>query len=90
MEGVEARCVTPIAPIGLSHKPVVIPLHHEVVVSIARDNGPVYLTLDGQVNVKIEMGDTVSVGGRGGAISMLCPGGFNEYDRISEKLGWCV
>lgn len=89
--GIDARMVTPIAPIGLTHKPIVIPLHHEVRVSIAKDNGPVYLTLDGQVNVKVEMGDVVIVGGQvpGHAIRMLRPSGFSEYKRISEKLGWC-
>ncbi len=60
MPGLAAVAITPICPSGLSHRPIVVAPHGEVVVSLESDN-EVFCSLDGHVGQALMRGDEMAV-----------------------------
>ena len=57
----EAFVIVPICPHTLTTRPIVIPAYENITVKINSEEESVYVTSDGQENVKISGNDTISV-----------------------------
>jgi len=57
----EAFVIVPICPHTLTTRPIVIPASENITVKINSDSGFIYVTSDGQENIKITGNDTISV-----------------------------
>lgn len=80
--------LTPIAAHTLTLRPVVVPDHLTVAVTLAREDGNVVLTLDGQVGYPLEPRDVVEIR-RAEATVPLVHSPFRSYfEVLRTKLKW--
>ncbi len=87
---VDALVLTPIAPHTLSNRPVVIPASAPVLVTpTANDPGQeVVLTLDGQVGLRLEPGDTVEIVRHDTPVRLVKSPARSYFDVLRQKLKW--
>ncbi len=80
--------VAPICPFTLTNRSVVIPDWMTVEILLKADQGNVFLTMDGQVDLPLKAGDVVEVK-RAEASTYLvkCPG-KSYFDILRERLMW--
>ncbi len=87
-----AIILTPICPATLSIRPIVIPNNRQIEVTInpkRRDKSDIGLTLDGQENIPLEMGDDVKVRKSSRYFYLVrLRGTGNYYQMLREKLHW--
>ncbi len=88
--GVDALVLTPIAPHTLSNRPVVIPASAPVLVApTANDpDQEVILTLDGQIGLALEPGDTVEVSRNETPVRLVKSPSQSYFDVLRQKLKW--
>jgi NAD+ kinase len=88
--GVDALVLTPIAPHTLSNRPVVIPGSAPVrVTPTAHDpDQEVVLTLDGQVGLTLEPGDTVEAVRNPIPVRLIKSPSHSYFDVLRQKLKW--
>lgn len=80
--------LTPICPHTLTHRPLIVPIHSEIDVTLtSRDDGAM-ATLDGQVGVAMTQGDTVEIKGSEHLTKLLRFPESNYYEVLREKLKW--
>ena len=87
---VDALVLTPIAPHTLSNRPVVIPASAPVLVApTANDpDQEVILTLDGQIGLTLEPGDTVEVSRNETPVRLIKSPSQSYFDILRKKLKW--
>jgi NAD+ kinase len=87
---VDALVLTPIAPHTLSNRPVVVPGAARVVVtSSPRDpDQEVILTLDGQIGLALEPGDTVETQQHDPPVRLVKTPAHSYFDVLRQKLKW--
>jgi NAD+ kinase len=87
---VDALILTPIAPHTLSNRPVVIPASAPVLVApTAHDpDQEVILTLDGQIGLTLEPGDTVEVARHDTPVRLVKSPSQSYFDVLRRKLKW--
>jgi NAD+ kinase len=87
---VDALVLTPIAPHTLSNRPVVIPASAPVLVApTANDpDQEVILTLDGQIGLALEPGDTVEVSRNETPVRLIKSPSQSYFDILRKKLKW--
>ena len=87
---VDALILTPIAPHTLSNRPVVIPASAPVLVApMAHDpDQEVILTLDGQIGLTLEAGDTVEVARHDTPVRLVKSPTQSYFDVLRRKLKW--
>jgi NAD+ kinase len=87
---VDALILTPIAPHTLSNRPVVIPASAPVLVApTAHDpKQEVVLTLDGQIGLTLEPGDTVEVSRNETPVRLVKSPTHSYFDVLRRKLKW--
>jgi NAD+ kinase len=87
---VDALILTPIAPHTLSNRPVVIPASAPVLVApTAHDpNQEIVLTLDGQIGLTLEPGDTVEVSRNDTPVRLVKSPTHSYFDVLRRKLKW--
>jgi NAD+ kinase len=87
---VDALVVTPIAPHTLSNRPVVIPASATVLVTpIAHDpDQEMVLTLDGQIGLTLEPGDTVEAVRNETPVRLVKSPAHSYFDVLRQKLKW--
>ena len=87
---VDALVLTPIAPHTLSNRPVVIPASAPVLVKpTAHDPGQeVILTLDGQIGLPLEPGDTVEAVRNETPVRLVKSPTQSYFDVLRRKLKW--
>ncbi len=83
----ECLVLTPICPHTLTNRPLVIPLDTKVRV-ILRQGEEVMLTVDGQVGMRLELGDEVTVTRSKSTVNLIHPEDKNYFDVLREKLKW--
>ncbi|TSC60644.1 MAG: NAD+ kinase [Candidatus Peregrinibacteria bacterium Greene0416_62] len=88
-----ATILTPINPHSFSQKPVVIPSEYEVEITVASKTNKfqdvqVILTIDGQVYVPLQSGDTVTACGCGKTVRFLRRKQDTFFGTLREKLKW--
>ncbi len=86
--GLDAVLVTPICPHAMSHRPILIAAGSMIEVCLCQKNGDVYVTLDGQEAIALEVGDKVRVQ-RGRADVVMIRSTTKDYFSIlRSKLKW--
>ncbi|MDP4008151.1 MAG: NAD(+)/NADH kinase [Candidatus Peregrinibacteria bacterium] len=92
--GMEAFILTPVCPIALSNRPIVMPNDRQLkitVLSEKKDNtSRVGLTLDGQVIFPLLHGDEIKIRASSRKVRIIRMTGQNYYKMLRQKLGWGV
>ena len=83
-----AMVLTPICPHMLSNRPVVLPDHQRIDLTIVTGEQEVYLTLDGQEGIPLKEGDRVSVSRSDRTVSLVQSPRKNYFDVLRNKLKW--
>jgi NAD+ kinase len=87
---VDALVLTPIAPHTLSNRPVVVPGTAQVQVTAAPHDTDqeVILTLDGQIGLALEPGDTVEARHHEPPVRLVKSPTHSYFDVLRQKLKW--
>ncbi len=88
MPGTHVYVMTPICPHALTQRPVVLPDEMGVEIQVFPREGTAHLTIDGQVGVTLEEGDTVFVEGAADQAHFVESPFRTRFDVLREKLGW--
>jgi len=84
-----AILMTPICSHTLTNRPVVLPGDACVVVTLkSTSHDGVYMTVDGQVGVKMATGDSLEVRSSSEEVLLVSPQGKNYFDVLRDKLKW--
>ncbi len=87
---VEAICVTPLCPHGLSFRPVVVGSEITVSVFCKRVNEGTMLICDGQASTKLNTGERIIVRRSPDNVVLIENPDAREWRTLAEKLGWAV
>jgi len=87
---VEAFCITPICPHGLSFRPVVISSQSTVVIAASRVNEGTTLFCDGQASTRLLKGERVVVRRCNHPVLLLENPDTRPWRSLAEKLNWAV
>jgi NAD+ kinase len=92
MPELDALVIVPVCPHALTTRPLVIPANEEITVSFSTDDDFVYLTADGQENVKIESSDKIYIRQNQHKAKLILLEKENNgfYSILREKLHWGV
>lgn len=82
-----AFIITPICPHSFNQKPVVLPDDKKIEIHVESDYKVINMTIDGQRNVRVKVGDVVKVQ-KGDAIQFLRLPTENYFTNLRHKLGW--
>lgn len=87
--GTETLIVTPICPHSLTHRPVVVGAQSPITITYQgpAETSPASLSVDGQWNVQLEVGDEISIE-RVEPPLRLVPPRVSVFDVLAKKLGW--
>lgn len=80
--------ITPICPHALSNRPLVVGEKSAVHCRVASAAGELLLTVDGQVQVRMEAADTVEVRRATRVVKLAAPLGYAYLDVLRQKLKW--
>jgi NAD+ kinase len=80
--------ITPICPHTLTNRPLLIPDDLTVMVNIGSRDGEVYLTLDGQVGIALENGDSVCVKKAERMVNFIRSRHRKYFEVLRTKLRW--
>ena len=86
----EARaCIlTPICPHALSNRPVVAGADSVVRCQVASAAGELLLTIDGQVQARMRVGDEIEIRKSARVVRLVSPQGQTYFDVLRQKLKW--
>ena len=86
----DAIALVPMSPHTLSSRPIVVAGTSEIKIVLAENNQiqQVPVTCDGQINLTLQPGDTVTVRKKPHKLKLLHPLGHNFYASCRDKLGW--
>ena len=79
--------LTPICPHTLTYRPLVIPMKTTIQV-ILREGEEVMLTVDGQVGIRLELADEITVTRSENRVNLIQPVNKNYFDVLRAKLKW--
>ena len=80
--------ISPICPHTLTNRPLVVSGNSRVDIVLASDSGKVYLTLDGQEGLNLEVGDRVSALACERKVKLIRTGQRSFFDVLRTKLHW--
>jgi NAD+ kinase len=80
--------LTPICPHALSLRPIAVPDHGRIEVTLETQREEVYLTLDGQEGTSVGFRDTVSVTRSKATVRLARVSERTFYDNLRGKLRW--
>ena len=83
-----ACIVTPICPHALSNRSVIAGEESVVTCHVASSAGELLLTIDGQVQVHMQVGDEVEVRRSPQSVQLVAPRGQSYFDVLRQKLKW--
>jgi NAD+ kinase len=86
--GLPAVVLTPICPHTLTNRPIVLPDHAYIRVTLRTADEDVILTLDGQEGRPLQGGDTVGIKRSGITVSLIKSPNRAFFDVIRSKLRW--
>ena len=85
----EAMIVNPICPFTLIHRPMVLPAVETIMVEVdEKQRSAPILTIDGQVNEKLERGDRIYVKKAPFHCLLVASGRRGFYQALKTKLAW--
>lgn len=85
---VESILITPICPHTLSDRPVVIHDTSKIELRVAESSESVFLTLDGQTGVPIQVGDRVRITRAEERLKLIQPPNKSYFEILRSKLKW--
>lgn len=80
--------LVPICPFNLAHRPVVLSDDMDVEVTVAPDHSDVELTIDGQFDMPLEVGDVIDVRRSKSCIYLIKCSGRSYFEVLRERLLW--
>ena len=80
--------LTPICPHTLTNRPIILSGDATVRVAIKTKNEDVFLTMDGQIGLRMSEGDSIQVSKSSKAVSMIKTPFRNYFEVLKEKLNW--
>lgn len=80
--------LTPICPLTLSNRSVIVDLDSTVVVRVTTSKLQTHLTADGQVAVQLRVGDEVAIRRAPEDVRLLRLGGSSFFRTLRQKLHW--
>jgi NAD+ kinase len=83
-----AIIMTPICPHTLTNVPLILPPESHVEVVLRSVHDEVYVTVDGQVGLKLESGDRVTVEKSERLVYLIEPAGRDFFGVLRGKLKW--
>lgn len=83
-----AVVITPICPFTLSDRPIVVPDDALIEVYLRTPDEEVFLTLDGQVGLPLEVGDRVLIRKSHTSFKIVQPHNRHYFEVLREKLRW--
>ena len=83
-----ALIVTPICPHALSNRSVIAGEESVVRCQVASAAGELLLTIDGQVQLHMQVGDEVEVRRAPQAVHLVTPKGHSYFEVLRQKLKW--
>jgi NAD+ kinase len=84
----QAIVMTPICPHTLTNLPLVLPAESRVEITVRSAPDEVYVTVDGQVGMKLEPEDRVTVQKSKRVVRLVLPSGRSFFDVLRDKLKW--
>ena len=84
----EAFVITPIAPHGMTYRPLVVPGTSTVTVVLRSPSKDNYCTLDGQIGFPLRPGDTVTVDAYPRRVRLVRVSGRSFFQVLPRKLRW--
>lgn len=85
----KAIVLVPMFPQGLNQRPVVVPSHSELSITIIEENRTFpRVTCDGQTHVAIEPGDVLHIRRSTNPLTLWHPEDHSFYNIARSKLGW--
>ena len=83
-----ALVITPICPHALSNRSVIAGAESCARCQVVSAPGDLLLTVDGQVQRRLEVGDTVEVRPAANPVRLLTPTGHSYFELLRQKLKW--
>jgi len=83
-----AIIMTPISSHTLTNRPLVLPSDSRVEVALRSVPDDVYVTVDGQVGIRLDSGDRVTVQKSARQVQLIAPAGKDFFDVLRDKLKW--
>lgn len=86
--GVESILITPICPHTLSDRPVVVQDTSLIELYLSQSSDSVFLTLDGQTGVPMQIGDLVRITRAAERLKLIQPPNKTYFEILKNKLKW--
>ncbi len=83
-----ACIVTPICPHALSNRSVIAPADSTLCCQVTNSAGDLLLTVDGQVETPMQVGDQVVVNSAPHSVRLVIPRGHTYFEVLRQKLKW--
>jgi len=83
-----AIVMTPICSHTLTNRPIVLPPDVRIDLTLRSTQDEVHVTVDGQVGLKLALGDHVIVEKSSRAVNLIVPAGKAYFDVLRGKLKW--
>lgn len=84
----ESVIITPICPHALTNRPLIVPREVTIDVTLRNEESEVFLTLDGQTGLQMEVNDTIQVRRGEGYISLITSPSKSYFGVLRTKLMW--
>ena len=84
----DAFVITPICPHMLTNRPLVIPDTSRVEIDFSAAEGPVYLTMDGQIGIQLSSTDRVAIRKSPTRVQLVRPPRKTYFEILRSKLRW--
>ena len=88
---IEAFLLTPICPISLSNRPLILPDKDELSIKVLSERDvecPLGLTVDGQLTTQLEKGDKLMVKKSKISLNLIRFKPLDFYSKLRDKLNW--
>lgn len=90
--GIDGFILSPICPIKLGVRPIVIPNDRQFIVRLETqwraEKKPIVLTIDGQITYNLKKDDVIRIRKSARVFTMIRMGGHNYYRMLRKKLNW--
>jgi NAD+ kinase len=84
------RCIsiTPICPHTLTNRPIILPDDSVVQIRLKSEQEDVFLTMDGQIGIRLQKEDYIEVKKSGSSMSLVKSPFCDYFEVLKEKLRW--
>ncbi len=80
--------ITPICPHTLTNRPLVVPSDTSITVKVLSEDPDTYLTLDGQIGIKLETGDIIELQNTHTSVKVIKSPYRDYFTILKTKLMW--